>query len=105
MDDLVYLGFTDFVSRHTRNLASAAWVIYYPSTQLMVSRGVCISPASNNIAEYIVLINLLSGVISLDIDPLVVYLDSQLEASQLNNIYQVRDPYLYRQFMRVRLLQ
>jgi len=25
--------------------------------------------------------------------------------SQLNNIYHVRDPYLYRQFLRVRLLQ
>ena len=71
----------------------------------MVSRGVCISLASNNIAEYTVLINLLSGVIYLDIDSLVVYLDSQLVVSQHNNIYRVRDPYLYCQFMRVRLFQ
>lgn len=70
----------------------------------MVSRGVCISPASNNIAEYTAIINLLSEAISLDIDSLVVYLDSQLVVSQLNSIYLVRDPYLYRQFLRVRLL-
>ena len=81
------------------------WVIYYPSGQLMVSRGLCINLASNNIAEYISIINLLSKAISLGIDSLVVYLDSQLLVSQLNNIYQVRDPYLYRQFLRVILLQ
>lgn len=71
----------------------------------MVSRGVCISPASNNIVEYTIVINSLSEVISLDIDSLVLYLDSQLVVSQLNNIYWVRDPYLYRQFLRVCLLQ
>ena len=105
MDDLVYFGFTDGVSRHTRNLASVAWVIYYPSGQLMVSGGVCIGPASNNITEYTIIINLLSKEISYGIDSLVVYLDSQLVVSQLNSIYQVRDPYLYRQFLRVRVLQ
>ena len=31
MDDLVFFGFTDGASRHTRNLASAAWVLYYPT--------------------------------------------------------------------------
>lgn len=72
---------------------------------LLVLRGVCIDHASNNIVEYTVVINLLSKAISLGIDSLVVYLDSQLVVSQLNNIYQVRYPYLYRQFMRVRLLQ
>ena len=53
----------------------------------MVSRGVCIGPASNNIVEYTVIINLLSKAISYEIDSLVVYLDSQLVVSQLNNIY------------------
>ena len=75
MDDLIYLGFADGASRHTRNLASMAWVIYYPSSQLIVLRGVCIGPTSNNISEYIVVINLLSEAISLSIDSLVVYLD------------------------------
>jgi len=31
MDDLIYPRFTDGASRHTRNLVSMAWVIYYPS--------------------------------------------------------------------------
>lgn len=89
MDDLIYLGFIDGANRHTWNLASTAWVIYYPSIQLMVLRGVCISPTSNNISEYIVAINLLSEEVSIDIDSLVVYLDPRLVVSQLNNIYLV----------------
>ena len=71
----------------------------------MVSRGVCIGPASNKNVEYTIVINLQSEAIPYGIDSLVVYLDSQLVVSQLNNIYQVRDPYLYRQFFRVRVLQ
>jgi len=62
----------------------------------MVSRAVCISPASNNISEYTAIIYLLSEAISLDIHSLMVYLDSQLVVSHLNNIYRVCDPYLYR---------
>ena len=105
MDDLIYFEFIDGASWHTRNLASAAWVIYYPSGQLMVSKGVCIGPASNNIVEYTAILNLLSEAISYGIDSLVVYLDSQLVVSKLNNTYQVRNPYLYHQFLRVKILQ
>ena len=94
MDGLIYFRFTDGASQYTQNLSSVSWVIYYPSGQLMVSRGVCIGPASNNIAKYNTVINLLSEAISYGIDSLVVYLDSQLVVSQLNNIYWVRDPYL-----------
>ena len=71
----------------------------------MVSRGVRIGPTSNNMAKYTVVINLLSKVISYEIDSLVVYLDSQLIVSQLNNIYRIRDPCLYHQHLRVRSLQ
>lgn len=105
MDDLVYFGFTDGTSRHTRNLSSIAWVIYYRTGQFMVSRGVCIDPTSNNIDEYVSIIDLLFEAISYGIDSLVVYLDSQLIMSQLNNIYRVRDPCLYCEYLRARLLQ
>ena len=105
MDDLVYFGFADGASQDTQNLASAAWVLYYPTGQLIVSRGVCISSASNNMAEYTAVINLLSKAISYGIDSVAVYLDSQLIVSQLNNIYRVRDPCLYHQYLRVRFLQ
>jgi len=76
MDNLVYFGFADGASWHTWNLASVAWVIYYPTDQFMVSRGVCIGPALNNMAEYTAIINLLSEAISYEIDSLLVYLDS-----------------------------
>ena len=84
-----HFGFADGASRHTRNLASVAWVLRYPSGQLLVSRGVCIGPASNNIAEYTAVIYLLSEAISLGVDSFVVFLDSQLVVSQLNNTYRV----------------
>jgi len=76
MDDMVYFGFSDGASWHTWNLDSATWVIYYPAGQLMVSRGVCIGHTSNNMVEYIVVINRLSESISYGINLLVVYLDS-----------------------------
>ena len=71
-----HFGFADGASRHTRNLASTAWVLHYPSSQLLVSRGVCIGPASNNVAEYTVVVYLLPEAISLGVDSLIVFLDS-----------------------------
>ena len=56
-------------------------------------------------AEYNAITNLLSEAISYGIGSLVVYLDSQLAVSQLNNIYYVRYPLLHHQFMRVILLK
>ena len=34
-------------SRHTKNLVSAAWVIYTPTGQVLSSGGVCLRPSSN----------------------------------------------------------
>ena len=100
-----HFGFADGARRHTQNLASAAWVLHYPSGQLLVSRGVYIGLASNNIAKYTAVVYLLSEAISFGVDSLVVFLDSQLVVSHLNNTYRVRDPFLLRLFLRVRLLQ
>lgn len=105
MDELVYFIFTNGANWHTRNLGSVAWVICYPTAKLMVSRGVFIDSTSNNIVEYTTIINLLFGAISYGIDSFVVYLDSQLVVSQLNNIYWIQDPYLYHQFLIVRVVQ
>ena len=71
-----HFGFADGASRHTHNLASVAWVLHHPSGQLLVSRRVCIGPASNNIVEYTTVVYLLSEAISLGVDSLVVFLDS-----------------------------
>ena len=77
-----YIGFVDGVSRHTCNLASAAWVIYSHSRQLVATGGACLGPASNNVAEYRAVIELLWDALSRGITQL--RLDSQLVVSQLN---------------------
>ena len=53
------VGFADGASFHTCNLASAPWVIYSPSGQLVASRGACLGPATNNVAKYRDVIELL----------------------------------------------
>ena len=80
--------------------ASAAWVIYSPSGQLVATGGACLGPASNNVAEYRAVIELLWDALSRGITQLEVCLDSQLVVSQLNRAYQVRNPTLLRQFMK-----
>ena len=79
-----FIGFADGASRHTCNLASAAWVIYPPSGHLVASGGVCLGPATNNVAEYRAVIEILWDALSHGITQLEVILDSQLVVSQLN---------------------
>ena len=100
-----FVGFVNGSSHHTCNLASAAWVIYSPSGQLVSSGGTCLAPATNNVAEYRAIIELLWDAFSRGITQLEVRLDSQLVVSQLNIAYQVRNPILLCQFMQVRLLE
>ena len=59
-----FVGFADGASRHTCNLALVAWVIYSPSGQLVASGGACLGPATNNVAEYGVVIELLWDALS-----------------------------------------
>jgi ribonuclease HI len=69
---LSYIGFTDGTSRSTQNLASTAWAIYAPTNELVSLRGVCLGRATDNIAEYSTVIELLIDAISLGIHHLVV---------------------------------
>ena len=64
MSSKMYVGFADGASRHTCNLASAAWVIYSPSGQLVAAGGTCLDPSSNNFAEYRAVIELLWDALS-----------------------------------------
>ena len=59
MESSIYIGFTDGVSRHTQHSASATWVIYTPTGQILSSGGICLWPSSNNVVEYSVIIELL----------------------------------------------
>ena len=105
MEYSTYIGFTDGASRHTQHSASAAWVIYTPTGQVLSSGGVCLQPSSNNVAKYSVVIKLLRDAIFHGILSLEVHLDSELVVSQLNVLYHVRDPTLLRRFLRLRLLE
>ena len=78
MEEGTFIGFMDGASRHTQNLASAAWVIYSPTGQLVVSGGACLGPSTNNVAEYNAVIEILSDPISNGILCLEVRFDSQL---------------------------
>jgi hypothetical protein len=84
-----HIGFVDGASHSTQNLASVAWAIYAPTSELIILRGVYLDRATNNIAEYSVVIELLIDVISLGIYNLVIRLDSQLVVLQLSNIYAI----------------
>ena len=90
-----FVGFADGASHHTCNLASATWVIYSPLGQLVASGGTFLGPASNNVAEYTAVIELLWDALSRGITQLEFRLASQLVVSQLNRAYQVWNLFYY----------
>ena len=100
-----FVGFADGSSRSTRNLSSAAWVIYDPAGELVNLQGVCLGPATNNITKYSIILELLTEVVDLGIHELLVYLDSQLVLLQLNGHYSVRNPSILCLYLRIRLLE
>ena len=70
------IGFANGANRHTQHLASATWVIYTPTGQVLSSGGICLWPSSNNVVEYSVVIELLHDAISYGVLSLEVHLDS-----------------------------
>ena len=100
-----YVGFMDGASRSTRKLSSAAWVIYNLAGELINLQGIFLGQTTNNVAEYSVVIELLTKVITLGIGALVVNLDSQLVVLQLNRNYLVRNPHILILYLRVHLLE
>jgi ribonuclease HI len=95
-DSEVFIGYVDGAIRHTRRLASVAWVIFTPQGQLLTFRDICLGDTTNNVAQYSAVIELLRDALSLGISHLWVYLDAQLVVSQLSRVYQVHDPTLHR---------
>ena len=47
-----YMGFTDGANKWYPNLASATWVIYSPSHELIHIDEICMGTATNNQEEY-----------------------------------------------------
>jgi hypothetical protein len=102
---LPYIGFIDGASHNTQNLASAAWAIYAPTNELISLHGIFLGRATNNIAEYSEVIELLTDVVSLGIRHLIIRLDSQLLVLQLSNVYSIRSPTLLSVYLRISLLE
>ena len=65
----------------------------------------CLGRATNNVAEYSAVLELLTEAVNLGIRELLMYLDSQLVVSQLNGHFSVRNPSILRLYLRVHLLE
>jgi ribonuclease HI len=72
----VFFGFADGASRHTRRLASTAWVIFTPQGQLLSSGGICLGDTTKNVADYNSFLEFLHDALSQGISRLQVYLDA-----------------------------
>ena len=79
-----FIGFTDGAHRYTLNLASAAWVLYSFTSELVCSGGILLGPSTNNLAEYQAMIGLLTESLANDVRKIRVYLDAELVVQQLN---------------------
>jgi ribonuclease HI len=99
-----HIGYTDGANRWTQNLSSVAWALYTPSNEMLHSSDICLGPATNNQAEYTAIIGLLVDAQRHHIHHLSIFLNSQLVVLYLNNLYRVRDPCLFCQYLQVRLL-
>jgi ribonuclease HI len=99
-----HIGYADDANHWTQNLVSAAWALYSPSHELLHSNDVCLGSTTDNQAEYTVVIGLLADARYHGIHHLSVLLDSQLVVLQLNNVYRICDPCLFRKYLQARLL-
>ena len=99
-----YIGFADGASHYSKNLASTRWAIFTPLHSLVLLNGACIGISTNNQAKYDAVRGLLVDSISHRILHLHVHLDSLLLVMQLNGVYHVHNPILFRRYLRVKLL-
>ena len=91
-----YIGYANGASCYSRNLASASWAIFTPLHSLVLLNNVCIGTTTNNHAEYDVVQGILADTLSHRILHLHVRLDSLLLVMQLNGVYCVHSPILFR---------
>ena len=75
------MGFADGASKWSPNLASATWVIYSPSHELIHIYGIYVGTTTNNQAKYDGVNGLLATTLQIGIHHLDVFIDSQLLVS------------------------
>ena len=93
-----FIGFVDGAHRYKINLASTAWVLYSPTSELVSLGGILLDPSTNNLVEYQFVVGLLTESLANDVREIRVYLDSELVVQQLNQVYTIRNPLLLRTF-------
>jgi hypothetical protein len=71
-DSKVFIRYADGASRHTRRLASAAWVTFTPQAQLLSPGGICLGDTTKNIVKYSAVIEFLRDTLSFSISYLWV---------------------------------
>ena len=84
-----FTSFADGAHRYKLNLASAAWVLYSPTSELVSSGGILLGPSTNNLAEYHVVIELLTEALDNDVREIRVYLDYELVFQHINRFYTI----------------
>jgi ribonuclease HI len=100
-----YIGYVDGMNRSSQNVFSAAWVIFSLSNEFLDSKGIFLGRATNNLAEYEVVIALMTNAYVFKIHSLVVRLDYELFISQLTSCYSICNQMLYHKYLRVRFLE
>ena len=84
-----FIGFADGSHWYTLSIASAAWVLYSPTSEPVSSGGILLGPSTNKLAEYQVVVALLTEALANDVREIRVYLDSKLVVQQLNRVYTI----------------
>ena len=100
-----YIGYANGVNRCSQHAASVPWVIFNPSNEFVDAGGIFLGYATNNLAEYEVVIALMTNASTLGIRSLVVRLDSELVISHMTLHYSFRHPVLYQKYLRVCFLK
>lgn len=102
---LFHIKYDYSANRSSHNVTYAAWVIFSPSNESLDSKGIFLSHATNNIADYEAVITLMTNASSLGIHSLVVRLDFKLVILHITLHYSIRNPFLYHKYLRVHLLE
>lgn len=86
--------YTDGASKGNPGPAGAGWILLNERDSILVKDSKFLGVATNNEAEYEALILGLKNALSLRVQEIKIYMDSELLVRQLNGLYRVKNPRL-----------
>lgn len=86
--------YTDGASKGNPGPAGAGWILVNEGDSILVKDSKFLGVATNNEAEYEALILGLKNALSLRVQEIKIYMDSELLVRQLNGLYRVKNPRL-----------